>query len=110
MIFDTFWNSSVQEIRDYIESFQRNRRRQIKERTMELFLLAELISERDPLTDKKKTKMTMPWDCYPDLFAEEAGQQEQAKTEAEFESYKEKRRMYVREFNARRHPEKEGGE
>lgn len=104
-----FWSSSLQEVFDFIESRKRVQEHRKKEKILDIFLLANLIAERHPLTDKTKKELTMPWDYYPELFMEEAKQYTLAKKEAEFEAYKEKRIQYVREFNARRH-NGEGGE
>lgn len=97
-----FWDSSIQEILDFMASMKRRRERRRKEQVTDLFLLAGLIAERDPLTDKTGKQLTMPWDCYPELFTEERKQYEKAREEEEFEAYKGKRLRFVREFNARR--------
>lgn len=88
---------------DYLASRKRIRERRRKEQTMDIFLLAGLIAELDPLTDKTGKQLTMPWDCYPELFAAEREQYKKAQEEAELEAYKEKRLRFVQEFNARRH-------
>lgn len=104
-----FWSSSLQEVFDFIESRKRVQKQKKKEEILNIFLLANLIAERDPLTDKTGKELTMPWDYYPELFVEEERQYTLAKEEAEFEVYKEKRRLHAREFNTRRHLG-EGGE
>lgn len=67
-----------------------------------LFMLANLISERDPLSDKEKDKMSYPWDYYPELFREDKLQYEQTQAENEFEEFKSRRKRAIMAFNKNR--------
>lgn len=102
MDIDIFWNSTIQEITDYMDSRLRIRAQDRKERIINLFLLANLCAERDPMTDKKQIEMTMPWDWYPELFQEEKRQYQLQAEQEKMEEYKERRKRYVQEFNAKR--------
>lgn len=85
---ETFWNSSLYEISDYMESYARKTVAEKKEKVLMLFMLANLISERDPLTDKEKNRPSFPWDYYPQLFKEDKEKYEEAKEANDFEEYK----------------------
>lgn len=96
----TFWGSSIVEILDYIESFKRKQRARKKEETLNLFILARLIAEFGPFTEKKEP--TMPWDLYPQLFEKEAKRYAEEKELAELEEYKARKLQRIRAFNAQR--------
>lgn len=64
-----------------------------------LFMLADIISQRHPMTDKEKYPISYPWDYYPDLFAEDKAMYEEQKAESELENYKTKRRRLMAEYN-----------
>lgn len=101
-----FWGNSIAENLDIIASYQRNMRRKRKDEIFDIFLLARITAEQHPMTEKTD-KMTMPWDVYPALFAEEKAAFEKEKEAAELENYKAAWRQRVKMFNAQRH---EGGE
>lgn len=96
-----FWESSLVEISDYIDSARRVQKQKAKEDILRLFMLATIINERHPMVDKEKQKVSLPWDFYPELFEEERLFSEEQKEKDEFEAYKERRRRYVLNHNKR---------
>lgn len=90
-----FWNSSLPEIIDWIESDNRRRKEQINYQ----FVLADVIANR--CMRDEKTPVIHPWDLYPGLFAEEQKHFEEYQKVQEFEEYKEKRRKAMLAHNAR---------
>ena len=103
---ELFWNSSVNEIIDMMESHYRETERKRKQKIMDDFLLAEVIAHNVAImlfSENDKKSMEMPWDYYPSLFEKEKELYEEKKRQIEFEEYKERRREYIAEFNRRRH-------
>jgi hypothetical protein len=101
MSIKQFWESSLVEINDYIDSARRIKKREAKEEILRLFMLAAIINERHPMVDKEKQDFSAPWDFYPELFEEERAFSEKQKEIEEFEAYKERRRQYAFNHNKR---------
>lgn len=98
----TFWDSSPNEIIDLMESCQRRRERERKERIWDDFVAAEVQAVNVSaflMSDKKEP--VRPWDYYPELFAKEKGSFKELEEKQKFEEYKEQRKAYIREFNSR---------
>ncbi|HCT93008.1 MAG TPA: hypothetical protein DF613_16740 [Lachnospiraceae bacterium] len=102
MDIQVFWDSSLYEVNDYMESRQRVKTTEKREAVLDMFMLANIIAERDPLTDKEKGRLSCPWDYYPQLFAGDKRRVEQDNAEREFEEYKEKRRRAFTAHNRQR--------
>jgi hypothetical protein len=96
---ETFWESSLSELADYMESYRRKMRATKREEVLSLFLLANLISERHPMVDKEKNIPSMPWDIYPELFEEDKEKYEREQREIEFEEYMSKRKQAMMAYN-----------
>jgi hypothetical protein len=88
-----FWESSLPEIIDRIQSADRKRKQEIGN----LFMLAEIISNR--MFRDKDTPAVMPWDYYPKLFTEDKASYEDQQRIKELENYKEKRRRAMDRYN-----------
>lgn len=102
---ELFWNSSVNEIIDMLESHYRENERKRKQKIMDDFLLAEVIAHNVAtllFSESDKKVMQRPWDYYPSLFKKEKERYEEKERQIEFEEYKERRREYIAEFNRRR--------
>lgn len=96
---ECFWNYSIVEIEDLIESYQRKNRMEQKLAIDKMFTLADAIISRFlPILDQN-IKPTLPWDVYPKLFSEEKKEYEQAMEEEEFEKFKAGRRRFAAEHN-----------
>ncbi len=88
------------EISDLIESYYREKCKNLKQEIMMGFILAET-QARYILTDEKQD-IPHPWEYYPELFGEEKEQHNRQQEVNRLESYKEARRSYITEFNKRR--------
>lgn len=95
-----FWNYSVAEISDMLESYRKNEEQRIKREVIHDFVMAE-VQTRYTFREKQDA-IPRPWDYYPELFAEEKKVFDVAEKEKAFEEYKEKRQRYVEEYNRRR--------
>lgn len=101
---ETFWNSSLAEVIDLIESAYRVQLKRRKQRIEDNCTLAEAIAANvGVLFDENSRPFLKPWDFYPKLFEKEQEMYEKAEEERQWAEYSEKRREYVNEFNRRRH-------
>lgn len=104
---DSFWDFTLQELVDIIDSQTRRR----KEEIGRLFVLADAISSRVGyfFSDPKKRRpedILQPWDSYHDLYKNDLAEQEiEAKEEkeidAELEAYKARMAVGIAAWNAR---------
>lgn len=102
---DLYWNLTLQEIVDIIESETRRRREEIGR----LFVLADAISSRvayffsDP-KKRRESDIVQPWDSYPSLFetAKEAHEdRKEQRQDAELEAYKARMATAIEAWNKR---------
>ena len=101
---ETFWNSSLAEVIDLIESAYRVQLKRRKQRIEDNCTLAEAIAANvGALFDENSRPFLKPWDFYPKLFEKEQDMYEKTEEERQWAEYSEKRREYVNEFNRRRH-------
>ncbi len=101
---ELFWNSSLNEITDMLESYARKEKRRRKEKVLDDFIIAEVtaVNLAALFSSDKKAETPKPWDYYQELFVEEKKAYEKEKAYRELEEYKEERRAYVAEVNRRR--------
>lgn len=101
---DTFWDSSLSEIRELLESYSREEKRKRKEKILDDFIMAEAIAVNlaTMFSPDTKADTVKPWDYYQKLFAEEKEIYDKNKAGRDLEEYKEKRRAYAAEVNRRR--------
>lgn len=92
-----FWNNSPAEICDAIESHQRKKKQEV----MLLFVQAEAMAERISRLFGNKEEALMPWDYFPEAFAEEKA----AKDKEKMEDFKTRRRNAMDAYNAMRNRE-----
>ena len=99
MTIEDFWNSSMVDIQDVIESYTRKK----KEEIIKNFTLAEIIANRIAvlLPSDDEIPQLMPWDYYPKSFESEKAQHENRKQQQELEAFKSKRRDAMDAYNAR---------
>lgn len=97
-----FWDCSLAEVNDLIESHERQKIRQTKTKTVENCQLGYIISTNIGRMLNGEGKNMMPWDVLPELFAEEQKLFEQRREEEEFESYKQRKREYAAAVNKKR--------
>ena len=101
----SFWDMSIDEITDLIESHRRSVQQKMKQELMfNQILSVQIRQEILPLLVEKVPedyKALQLWDLFPELFKEEKRLYEEAKQEKEFISFKEKRRAYAARINQR---------
>lgn len=96
-----FWELSVMEVYDLMESYTRTRRRDMKDRLMTAFVQAESTAEHIGTYLNKDNKAREMWDFFPELFAEEKKLHEEAVEAEEAEKLRRSRVDYAREWNRR---------
>ena len=99
MSVDRFWDSSMVDIQDTIESYTRKK----KDEIMKNFTLAEVIANRIAMLLPSETEVSqfMPWDYYPRLYESEKVQYEEHKRQKELEEFKNRRRDAMDAYNAK---------
>lgn len=101
----SFWDMSIDEITDLIESHKRCAQQKAKKELMfNQILSVQIRQEILPLLVEKipeDYKAFQLWDLFPELFKEEKQLYEESKQEKEFISFKEKRRAYAARINQR---------
>ena len=112
---DAYWDLTLREVVDIIESGERKR----KEEISRLFTLADAISSRVGFifSDPKKrnsSDIIQPWDCYPELFKDEKakayGEDEDEESniaDPELEAYKARMAIGIARWNKRFEERKE---
>lgn len=98
---EIFWNSSLEELRDRIESFRRVRVRKAREKISLCYELAGLIGTYvgKLFDDKNAITIPHPWDAYPELFSTEKKQFEETQREKQLEAVREMRHVYAERHN-----------
>ncbi len=99
---EAFWNSSLAEIADMLDSYKRVQAVKTKEKLLEMYQLAEWFSEHMAAKLDKNIQVPYPWDKFPDIFVEEQRIFEENKQKQEFEDFKERRRQYYEYKNHQR--------
>lgn len=94
-----FWDLTVLEIRDLIESYNRVKIQKQKEKIVESYRLSQMIANNVSLLLSKEAKPLDVWDYAPDLFQEERDQVEKARQEQEMRMHKERMRAFAESHN-----------
>jgi len=96
-----FWEMSIAEVADYLASYNRTKRQQMKEEIAGRFSLAERIAENVQLVllGSNKVKLQTMQEKYPDIFIEEIEEYKKNQGLQELEDYKAKRREWARRHN-----------
>ena len=101
---EVFWNSSILEVRDLIDSDNRVKNKEFKIQTKRDFINAEVAHRwQSNLYKKEGSEFDSPyvWEYYPDLFEEEKKYSEEQQKEAELEKLKGNRKRYAEEYKRR---------
>lgn len=101
---DEFWEYSLGEIRDLLDSYARNERRRVRDEIVARYELADLIGMyiQIPYDTDRTIKIPHVWDTYPSLFADERiAFEERQKVEA-LEQARISRREYAARYNEMR--------
>nr|DAX75959.1 MAG TPA: hypothetical protein [Caudoviricetes sp.] len=94
-----FWDLTILEIRDMIESHNRVTIQKQKEKIVESYRLSQMIANNVSLLLSKEAKPLDVWDYAPDLFQEERDQVEKARQEQEMKMHKERMRAFAESHN-----------
>lgn len=98
---DEFWEYSLGEIRDLMDSYARIERRRVKERITSRFQLADLIGLHMQKLFDDKNEIVLPnsWDVYPELFAGEKEAYEKHQKAEALEQARASRKEYAARYN-----------
>lgn len=94
-----FWDLTILEIRDMIESHNRVTIQKQKEKIVESYRLSQMTANNVSLLLSKEAKPLDVWDYAPDLFQEERDQVEKARQEQEMRMHKERMRAFAESHN-----------
>lgn len=94
-----FWDLTILEIRDMIESHNRVTIQKQKEKIVESYRLSQMIANNVSLLLSKEAKPLDVWDYAPELFEKEREQVEQARLAQELRLHKERMRMFAEIHN-----------
>lgn len=94
-----FWDLTILEIRDMIESHNRVTIQKQKEKIVESYRLSQMIANNVSLLLSKEAKPLDVWDYAPELFQEERNQVEKARQEQEMRMHKERMRAFAESHN-----------
>lgn len=96
---ERFWNYSIREISDIINSYQERENIRYKSEINNLFILADVTANRLGKLLGSNVKAVMPWDYFPRLFTAEKEQYEDKTKQAEYENYKVRRKAAIQKYN-----------
>lgn len=100
-----FYESTIPEIVDMIDSYERIEMRKQKQRAIDNQILADqiirgfnVIMNGNGKSDSEDSFKAL-WDYYPDLFAEEKEKYYQDKEAREFDNFKASRKIFANHYN-----------
>lgn len=94
-----FWDLTILEIRDMIESYNRVRIQKQKDKIIESYRLSQMIANNVSLLLSKDAKPLEVWDYAPELFQEEREQVEKARLAQELKLHQERMRLFAESHN-----------
>ena len=105
---DVFWDSTLLEIHDIVESKDRVVKEEEKVKAGHIFVLANAISTRiayffSSEKDRTEDMILQPWEAYPGLFGAEGQLVEERKEKTEMDIQRQKVIDWVNHVNAIRH-------
>lgn len=101
---ERYWDLTLIEIKDILDSYERTQKRRKKEKVEELFILAEVTANRilNGLNGKSSySDYVQPHHYYPDLFENVDELIEKKKEEEELQRYKEDMKARADAWNKR---------
>lgn len=101
---DKYWDLTLQEIKDIIDSCNRMEILKKKDRVLELFVLAEATANRIIYGFNSKhseSDLIQPWNFYPELFEDKSEELEKHREMIELENYKARFNKGVEAWNRR---------
>lgn len=98
---ETFWGSSLEEVRDRLESHRRVKVQTARESISVVYELAGLIGVyvSKLFDEKNEIPIPHPWDSYPELFKLEKRQYEVTQKAEQIEAAREARHAYAQRHN-----------
>lgn len=99
---ECFWNYSILEISDIINSYCKRENVKYKSEIRNVFMQADIIANRIGKMLDSNTKEIMLWDYFPELFAADKRQYEESIKMTELENYKAKRKAAMEKYNQSR--------
>ena len=99
---ETFWNSSLSEILDMMESYKRVQYEKTRERILFMYQHAEWTAQHIAAKFDSKQRVPYPWDSFPEMFSVEKEVFEENRQKQELEEFKERRRNYYNYKNKQR--------
>lgn len=100
-----FYESSIVEVVDMIDSYERREKRKQKQKAIDNQILADQIIRGFNIImngngkNDAESNMKMLWEYYPDLFFEEEQLYYQNKERDEFENFKASRKKFANYYN-----------
>lgn len=103
-----FWDLTVLEIREMIESYNRVKIQERKEKIIDSYRLSQMISNHVSSLLSKDAKVLEFWEYAPDLFVEEKQAVEQEQQRQALLLHKERMREFAERHNRKRKEEVNG--
>ena len=103
-----FWDLTVLEIREMIESYNRVKIQERKEKIIDSYRLSQMISNHVSSLLSKDAKVLEFWEYAPDLFVEEKQAVEQEQQRQALLLHKERMRDFAERHNRKRKEEVNG--
>lgn len=97
-----FWELSVMEISDIMQSYKHRKKVQLKQDLINGFAFAQNTAELIGKYLSKENTARNPWDFFPELFAEEKKIYEAEQEKRQVETARENRKAYAAELKRRR--------
>lgn len=94
-----FWDLTVLEIREMIESYNRVRIQKQKDKIIESYRLSQMIANNVSLLLSKDAKPLEVWDYAPELFQDEREEVEKARLAQELKLHQERMRLFAESHN-----------
>lgn len=94
-----FWDLTVLEIREMIESYNRVRIQKQKDKIIESYRLSQMIANNVSLLLSKDAKPLEVWDYAPELFQDEREEIEKARLAQELKLHQERMRLFAESHN-----------
>ncbi|VQF35137.1 Uncharacterised protein [Streptococcus pneumoniae] len=103
-----FWDLTVLEIREMIESYNRVKTQERKEKIIDSYRLSQMISNHVSLLLSNDAKIVEFWEYAPELFVEEQQAVELERQRQAFLLHKERMREFAERHNRKRKEEVNG--
>ncbi|OLF50683.1 hypothetical protein BU200_01170 [Streptococcus acidominimus] len=97
----SFWDYTLQELKDLVESYNRNFISSQKLRAMHGYKQAQMIASYVSLMLQSDGKEPEVWDFYPDIFSDVRERTEQLRAERELEEHKARMRAFAERTRGR---------